>query len=87
MAWFNAPIPQADHTLRAVRAALAMRNSVAALNELPASRAHAFGVGIHVGDAVLGLIGTKNAWTIRRSAIASIRPSASRKTPGRARSW
>jgi PAS domain S-box-containing protein len=59
MAWFNAPIPQPDHTLRAVKAALAMRQAVEGLyQELPKDFHLAFGVGIHYGDAVLGLIGT-----------------------------
>ena len=36
MAWYNAPLPQADHTLRAVKSALAIRDAVAALHtELP----------------------------------------------------
>ncbi|HSQ40412.1 MAG TPA: GAF domain-containing protein, partial [Anaerolineales bacterium] len=56
MAWFNAPIPQADHTLRAVKAALAMRASVENLyTELPLEEHLAFGAGIHYGEAVLGL--------------------------------
>ncbi len=60
MAWFNAPIPQPDHTLRAVKAALAMRESVERLyKSLPPDSHLAFGVGIHYGDAVLGLIGTE----------------------------
>ncbi|MBN8655242.1 MAG: GAF domain-containing protein [Anaerolineae bacterium] len=60
MAWFNAPIPQPDHTLRAVKTALAIRESVEGLYKQLASDSHlAFGVGIHVGDAVLGLIGTE----------------------------
>ncbi|MBN8582405.1 MAG: GAF domain-containing protein [Anaerolineae bacterium] len=60
MAWFNAPIPQSDHTLRAVKTALAIRESVEELYKQLASDSHlAFGVGIHVGDAVLGLIGTE----------------------------
>ncbi len=60
MAWFNAPVPQADHTLRAVKTALAIRDSVEQLyKELPADSQLAFGVGIHYGDAVLGLIGTE----------------------------
>jgi adenylate cyclase len=60
MAWFNAPVPQADHTLRAVKTALAIRTSVEGLyKELPADSHLAFGVGIHYGDAVLGLIGTE----------------------------
>ena len=60
MAWFNAPIPQPDHTLRAVHAALAMRAAVEKLNTLPAgSERLSFGIGIHVGDAVLGLVGTE----------------------------
>jgi class 3 adenylate cyclase len=60
MAWFNAPIPQPDHTLRAVRAALKLRDRVAELHAVLPPEAHlAFGVGIHYGDAVLGLIGTE----------------------------
>ncbi len=60
MAWFNAPIPQPDHTLRAVKAALAIRASVENLyTELPAEAHLAFGAGIHYGEAVLGLIGTE----------------------------
>ncbi|MCX6058196.1 MAG: GAF domain-containing protein [Chloroflexi bacterium] len=60
MAWFNAPIQQKDHTLRAVKAALALRDSVEVLyKELPEDEHLSFGVGIHFGDAVLGLIGTE----------------------------
>ncbi len=60
MAWFNAPIPQPDHTLRAVKTALIIRASVEKLyQELPADSHLAFGVGIHYGEAVLGLIGTE----------------------------
>lgn len=59
MAWFNAPIPQPDHTLRAVKAALLLRETIENLyQELPEDSHLAFGVGIHYGDAVLGLIGT-----------------------------
>jgi adenylate cyclase len=59
MAWFNAPIQQPDHTLRAVRAALGIQRMLTALHaRLPASSRLAFGVGIHVGEAVLGLVGT-----------------------------
>ncbi|MEW6400766.1 MAG: adenylate/guanylate cyclase domain-containing protein [Chloroflexota bacterium] len=60
MAWFNAPIPQKDHTLRAVRTSLALRNAVQKLHaKLPATGHLDFGVGIHFGDAILGLIGTE----------------------------
>jgi adenylate cyclase len=60
MAWFNAPIPQPDHTLRAVRTALAIRDAVMRLHNILPPEAHlSFGVGIHYGDAVLGLIGTE----------------------------
>ena len=60
MAWFNAPIPQPDHTLRAVRAALGMREAICALHaELPPEFHLQFGAGIHLGEAVLGLIGTE----------------------------
>jgi class 3 adenylate cyclase len=60
MAWFNAPIPQPDHTLRAVRAALGLRAAVQRLlHELPPEFHLSFGAGIHFGEAVLGLIGTE----------------------------
>lgn len=61
MAWFNAPIPQTDHAMRAIRAALSICNSVGTLHQELASEYHLnFGVGIHYGDAVLGLVGTQN---------------------------
>jgi len=60
MAWFNAPLPQADHTLRAVRAALDLKSAVEKLHaELPPEAHLSFGVGIHYGEAVLGWIGTE----------------------------
>lgn len=59
MAWFNAPVPQADHTLRAMRAALAIRGAVQSLHSRLPSELHlSFGVGVHVGEALLGLVGT-----------------------------
>ena len=60
MAWYNAPLPQSDHTLRAVKSALAIRDAVAALHaEMPGDAHLDFGVGIHYGEAVLGWIGTE----------------------------
>lgn len=60
MAWYNAPIPQKDHTLRAVRTALAIRQAIEKLYlELPTNAQLGFGVGLHYGEAVLGLIGTE----------------------------
>jgi len=59
MSWFNAPVPQPDHTLRAVKAALAIREAFENLHkELPKEAHLFFGAGIHYGDAILGLIGT-----------------------------
>ena len=60
MAWFNAPLPQPDHTLRAVKTALAIRTAIENLHqELPAEAHLDFGIGIHYGEAVLGWIGTE----------------------------
>ena len=60
MAWYNAPILQPDHTLRAVKSALAIREAIAKLHEELPKEAHLdFGVGIHYGEAVLGWIGTE----------------------------
>ena len=60
MAWFNAPIPQPDHALRAVKAALDIRAAIHALHdEFPPEMQLSVGVGINYGDAVLGLVGTE----------------------------
>jgi PAS domain S-box-containing protein len=60
MAWFNAPMPQADHRLRAARAALAIQRASAQLHaELPPTFHLRFGIGLHTGSALLGLIGTE----------------------------
>ena len=60
MAWYNAPVRQSDHTLRAVRTALAIRSAIEQLyTELPQDAHLGFGIGIHYGEAVLGLIGTE----------------------------
>jgi class 3 adenylate cyclase len=60
MAWYNAPVPQPDHTLRAIKSALAIRRAVATLHDQLPKEAHLdFGVGIHYGEAVLGWIGTE----------------------------
>lgn len=60
MAWFNAPIAQSDHTLRAVRSAMGICAAVEQLHaSLPAHQHLWFGSGIHRGDAVLGLVGSE----------------------------
>ena len=60
MAWYNAPLPQPDHTLRAVKTALAICDAVAKLHgELPPEAHLSFGIGVHYGDAVLGWIGSE----------------------------
>lgn len=60
MAWFNAPIPQKDHALRAVKSAISIREGIKALHkELPKDAHLSFGAGIHYGDVVLGLVGTE----------------------------
>lgn len=59
MCWFNAPVPQADHPLRAVRAALMINALVKELHKSLPPRLHlSYGIGIHTGEALLGLIGT-----------------------------
>jgi PAS domain S-box-containing protein len=60
MAWFNAPIPQKDHSLRAARAALGIRQAVYQVRQRMEPRFRlSFGVGIHVGEGLLGLVGTR----------------------------
>lgn len=59
VAFFNAPLLQADHVLRAARAALKIQEGVAWLHrQMPPDYRLNYGVGISVGEAVVGNIGT-----------------------------
>jgi adenylate cyclase len=58
MAWFNAPVKQPDHILRAVKAAVAIRNGENDLHQNMKSETRlSSGIGIHCGPAILGLVG------------------------------
>jgi PAS domain S-box-containing protein len=59
MAIFNAPLPQPDHAMRAVRAALQMRTAIERHHSsVPFDSWLNFGIGIATGEAVVGSIGT-----------------------------
>lgn len=61
MGFFNAPDDQPDHAVRAVRTALRMRDDVAALQQVMEPRFRlSFRVAVHVGEAVVGLVGTQD---------------------------
>jgi len=61
MAYFGAPLPDADHAVHALDCALAMLDELARLNAARASRGDAalrIGIGLHTGVAVVGDIGS-----------------------------
>jgi len=60
MAIFNAPLPQADHALRAVRAAWGMREAIIKYQRgIPPEMQVSFGFGINTGPAVVGNLGSQ----------------------------
>jgi adenylate cyclase len=61
MAFFNAPDDQPDHPQRALRAALQMRDNIAALHKViePEFRL-SYRIAVHLGEAVVGLVGTQD---------------------------
>lgn len=61
MAFFNAPEDQPDHPYQAVEAALALQQSVAQFNAQRGIEVLSFGVGIALGDAIVGNVGTSRA--------------------------
>jgi class 3 adenylate cyclase/HAMP domain-containing protein len=78
MILFNAPIQFADHTKRAVKMAVEMRDTIGALTERWRNRGHSlgFGVGIALGYATLGQIGFEQR--LEYAAIGSVTNLASR---------
>ncbi|WP_316173293.1 MULTISPECIES: adenylate/guanylate cyclase domain-containing protein [unclassified Bradyrhizobium] len=78
MILFNAPIPFEDHTTRAVKMALEMRDEIGQLTERWKNRGHSlgFGVGIALGYATLGQVGFEHR--LEYAAIGSVTNLASR---------
>jgi class 3 adenylate cyclase/HAMP domain-containing protein len=78
MILFNAPIQFEDHTSRAVKMAVEMRDIIGALTERWRNRGHSlgFGVGIALGYATLGQIGFEQR--LEYAAIGSVTNLASR---------
>lgn len=60
MALFNTPLnPQKDHEQRAVLAALMIQDRIRAYHAtLPQDRRLSFGIGVHMGEAVIGNVGS-----------------------------
>jgi class 3 adenylate cyclase/HAMP domain-containing protein len=78
MILFNAPIKFADHTKRAVKMAVEMRDAIGVLTQKWRNRGHSlgFGVGIALGYATLGQIGFEQR--LEYAAIGSVTNLASR---------
>jgi class 3 adenylate cyclase/HAMP domain-containing protein len=78
MILFNAPIQFDDHTARAVRMAVEMRDTIGGLAEKWRNRGHnlGFGIGIALGYATLGQIGFEQR--LEYAAIGSVTNLASR---------
>ena len=61
MAIFNAPLPQKDHVLRAVRAAWKMRMAILEYQRTqPPDSLYSFGIGVNTGEAMVGNIGSRD---------------------------
>ncbi|MDX1991072.1 MAG: adenylate/guanylate cyclase domain-containing protein [bacterium] len=69
MAIFNAPDSQADHVHRAADAALALMKAANEVNSLYGHRL-SYSIGVHVGEAVVGYIGTDRA--VNYTAIGDV---------------
>jgi len=78
MILFNAPIQFPDHTRRAVKMAVEMRDTIGVLTQKWRNRGHSlgFGVGVALGYATLGQIGFEQR--LEYAAIGSVTNLASR---------
>jgi class 3 adenylate cyclase len=60
MAWFNAPLQQPDHALRALRTAWRIREILPQIYSQLETDFHLdFSMGIHTGEAIIGMIGSE----------------------------
>jgi adenylate cyclase len=81
MTFFNDPVPQKDHAVRAVRLAVDMRTRFAELSDTWRQRGYTLelGIGIATGDATLGRIGFEGRYdygAVGRVIIHAARLSA-----------
>jgi adenylate cyclase len=61
MAIFNAPLPQKDHVLRAVRAAWKTRLAILEYQRTQTQETYfSFGIGVNTGEAIVGNIGSRD---------------------------
>ncbi len=83
MAIFNAPQPQPDHPYRAVEAALALRQAVEEWNAQH-SNGLLFGIGVNLGEAVVGNVGAALAmnYTAIGDAVNLAKRLQERAAPG-----
>lgn len=79
MAVFGAPVPHADHAIRAVKAAEAMRKALQGINEARLAEGQPpirIGIGLHTGECVIGNIGAEQR--VEYTAIGDAVNTASR---------
>jgi class 3 adenylate cyclase len=84
MAFFNAPEDQSDHPYRAIDAALALQAAVTQLNAREGREGLQFSIGVNLGEAVVGNIGTPRAmnYTAIGDAVNLAKRLQERAEPG-----
>lgn len=84
MAFFNAPEEQDDHPYRAVDAALALQQAVGQLNARRSMDTLQFGIGVALGEVVVGNVGTTRAmnYTATGDAVNVAKRLQERASPG-----
>jgi adenylate cyclase len=79
LAFFNAPLEQADHADRAVQAALSVEKFASRFSAEQKSRGVDFGhtrIGVHSGEAIVGNVGTRSR--LKYSALGDMLNTGSR---------